>query len=303
MGTRPFRFGVVAAQVRSAEQWVAKARRIEELGYSTLVMPDTLGPTLPPLTALAAAATVTSRLRLGTYVLANDFRHPVQVARETAALDLLSDGRFELGLGVGRPSAEDDYRALGMAFEPGSVRVDRLEEALGIIDALFRDGHASVEGRHYRVQDAALFPPPVQRPRPPLLIAASGPRLLALAGRRADAVALGVPPTATEVGDRVEVILRAAGQRADQVELNLNLAIVVPSLQAAEAMPPQMAAYLGTSPADLVRGGSISMLVGDPQDMADRLLDRRDKLGISYYAVSEFFMEALAPVVERLTGR
>src|SRR5262249_49174632 len=123
---RPFRFGVVAAQARSGEEWVAKARRAEALGYAAFLKPDTLSPTLRPLPALAAAAAATHSIRLGTYVLANDFRSPVLLARECAAIDFLSDGRFELGLGAGRPDSEHENRILGIPFASGGVRVERL---------------------------------------------------------------------------------------------------------------------------------------------------------------------------------
>src|SRR4051812_8167263 len=132
----PFRFGVVAAQAPSAEEWIATARRAEELGFSTFSIPDTLGPTLAPMPALAAVAVTTRTIRVGTYVLANDVRNPVLVAREAATLDFLSGGRLELGLGAGRPGIEADYRKLGIPLESGGVRVERLIEAVGIVKAL-----------------------------------------------------------------------------------------------------------------------------------------------------------------------
>src|SRR6266508_4025644 len=125
---RQFRFGVVASGAGSGEEWVERARRVESLGYSTLVMPDTLGPTLTPIPALGVVAGATRSLRLGTYVLANDFRNPVLLARECATLDFLSGGRLEVGLGAGRPGAEADHRKLGVPFDSGGVRVERLAE-------------------------------------------------------------------------------------------------------------------------------------------------------------------------------
>jgi len=126
---RAFRFGVMAPQAASGEEWVERARRFESLGFSTLLMPDTLGPTLAPMPALAAAAAATRSLRVGTYVLANDMRNPVLLARETATLDLVSNGRFELGLGAGRPGAEEDNRKLGIPWESAGTRVSRLAVA------------------------------------------------------------------------------------------------------------------------------------------------------------------------------
>ena len=126
---RPFRFGVVAAAARSGDEWIGKARRAESLGYATLVMPDNLQYTLAPLPALAMAAAATTSLRLGTYVLPNDFRNPVLLAKDVATLDLLSGGRFELGIGAGRPDAARENSMLGLAFDSGAVRIERLAES------------------------------------------------------------------------------------------------------------------------------------------------------------------------------
>ena len=143
---RPFRFGVVAAAARSADEWVARARRAEALGYATLVMPDNLQHTLAPLPALAMAAAATRTLRIGTYVLANDLRHPVLLAKDVATLDLLSGGRFELGLGAGRPDAAAENRMLGLPFDSGAVRVARLAESIGIVKALLAGQRVSTSG-------------------------------------------------------------------------------------------------------------------------------------------------------------
>src|SRR5690348_16311300 len=134
--SHPFRFGVVAALARSGEEWIAKARGAESLGYATLVMPDGLRHSLAPLPALTAAAAATRSLRVGTYVIANDFRNPVMLAKEAATLDLLSGGRFELGMGAGRPTAAADNRMLGIPFDTGGVRLARLAESLAIVKAL-----------------------------------------------------------------------------------------------------------------------------------------------------------------------
>src|SRR5947208_437818 len=146
--TRPFRFGAVAAQAASADQWTALARRAEELGFSTFLIPDTLGPTLAPIPALTAAAVATRSIRIGSYVFANDLRNPVLLARECATLDFLSGGRFELGLGAGRPGAEGDNRKLGIPWESGGVRVARLAEALGIIKSLLSGLTLDVAGEY-----------------------------------------------------------------------------------------------------------------------------------------------------------
>jgi probable F420-dependent oxidoreductase len=296
---RPFRFGVVAAQARSAEEWTDRARRVESLGYSTLLVPDGLRHTLAPVPALAAAAAVTRSLRVGTYVIANDFRNPVLLAKEAATLDLVSGGRFELGIGVGRPAAEEDNRMLGLAFDSGGVRVARLAESLALIEPLLAGQPATASGRHYAVAGAEISPGPVQRPRPPILVAGSGRRLLSLAARTADIVALGLAPTEPEAGaaERVGWLREAAPERFDQLELNLNLMAV------GDQVPRWISMQMGLSAAALAEAGAVSALVGSTEQMCDTLLRRRETLGITYVVVGDELMEALAPVVERLAGR
>ena len=299
METRPFRFGVVAGQAGSGREWAERARRVEALGFSTLLVPDTLGATLPPLVALAFAAAATTRLRVGTYVLANDYRNPVLVARDAAAIDFLSGGRFELGLGVGRPGAEEDSRRLGVPFDPGSVRVSRLAESLAIVKDLLEGRRVEAPSRHYAPAGAEVFPRPVQQPRPPILVAATGRRLLQLAGREADIIAIGV--TAEHDADAVEArvgwVREAAGPRFNQLELNLNL------LAAGQQPDPRMISWLRVDLAELERRGSPLVLMGDREAMCEQLLARRERLGVSYWNVGVQFADAMGPVVERLAGR
>lgn len=300
--SRPFRFGVLAAQASSADEWAGRARRAESLGYAIMLVPDTVGPTLSPMPALAIAAAATHSLRVGTYVLANDLRHPVQVARESATLDLLSGGRFELGLGAGR-SAED-YRRLGLPFESGGVRLERLAEALGIVKAFLSGRRVDAAGPHYTVASVEPFPRPAQQARPPILLAGSGRRLLSLAAREADIIALGARPDASQdIQERIAWVRQAAGERFDRLELNLNLLAAIPS---AAPVPPsvvQRLAWLGVDLDRLTRSGSPFVLTGTPGTMCDQLLERRETLGISYVTVPDDLMELLAPVVERLAGR
>ena len=297
--TRRFRFGVVAASARSGEEWANTARQIESLGYASLVVPDNLGYTLAPLPALAVAAAATRSLRLGTYVLANDFRHPVLLAKDVATLDLLSGGRVELGLGAGRPDSAAENRMLGVPFDSGAVRIARLAESLEILKMLLEGRHATARGAHYAVADARISPRPVQQPRPPILVAGSGRQLLRLAAREADSIALGVPPDATEAtaAEKIGWIREAAGDRFDRIELNVNLMAV------GDRVPRQLAARYGLSAEALAQRGSVAALTGTTEQMCEQLLERRDRLGISYVLVSDELMEALAPVVERLTGR
>jgi len=290
---------VVAAQAHSGEEWAEKARRIESMGYATLLMPDGLNYTLAPLPALAAAAMVTRTLRVGTYVIANDFRNPVLLAKEAATVDALSGGRFELGLGVGRPDAAKDNQMLGIPFDSGAVRVARLAESLRLLKALLSGQTATAIGPHYAATNAQISPRPVQQPRPPILVAASKRRLLELAAREADIIALGIPPNEPEVGvaERIGWILEAAGSRFDQIELNLNLMAV------GKQVPRYVSSQMGLTAEGLARAGAVAALTGTVDEMVDALQRRRENLEISYIVVSDELMDELAPVVERLAGR
>jgi probable F420-dependent oxidoreductase len=282
---RPFRFGVVAAQAASADDWLAQARHIEAAGYSTMVVPDGMRYTLAPLPALAAAAAATRRLRVGTYVLANDFRNPVLLAKDTATLDFLSNGRFELGLGAGRPAAEDDNRLLGIPFDSGARRLARLADGLRAIKAAWAEG-------------SEVSPRPVQQPRPPILLAGSGKQMLALAAQEADIVALGVAPTATEaeIADKVAVLREAAGPRFADLELNMNLMAV------GDQVPRYVAMQYRLTAQALGEAGAATALVGSVEQMCETLIARRERLGISYFMVGDELMDAFAPVVQRLAG-
>ena len=223
LNNRPFRFGVVAPQARSAADWKGIASRAEALGYSTLMLPDTTGPILAPFAALGVAAGSTSTLRVGNWVLANDFRNPVLMAREAATLDLLSDGRYELGLGA-RAAVTNDYASLGLEPASDGVRLRRLGESLQIIRALFAGESVTFTGEHYRVVNATLYPPPLRQL--PILVAASGPKALAQAGQYADIVAIG-SHSRDLLSQQVEWLKAAAGQRIAHIEL-ASIAFVVP---------------------------------------------------------------------------
>jgi probable F420-dependent oxidoreductase len=298
MPHRSFRFGIVAALARSGDEWAEKARRIESLGFSTMVVPDNIERSLAPFPALAVAAAATRTLRIGTYVLANDYRHPVLLAKEAASLDLLSNGRFELGIGAGRASAAADAGMLGLTFDPGGVRVARLAEALSIIKPLLAGQRVTVSGTYYRATGAGTSPLPVQQPLP-ILVAATQRRLLALAAREADIIALGLQPQAaeTDVAPLIEWIRSAAGERFGTLEINLNLMAV------AGQVPRYLAMTLGAAAEQLARSDAIPVLKGTTDDMCEQLIARRENFAISYVVVGEELMAALAPVVARLAGK
>ncbi len=240
---KPFRFGVINETPLPAEDWIRHVRRIEDIGYSTFLIrdhfvPDFFGEQFAPLIALTAAAAATTRLRVGTLVLDNDYRHPVMLAKEAATLDLLSGGRLELGLGAGWLQRE--YDVAGMAYDRAGVRIDRLTEAIRVIKGLFGDEAFEFAGEHYAVGGLDIFPKPVQRPHPPLLIGGGKRRLLTLAGREADIVGLLTTSVATgtvvddphertvsAVRQKLGWIRDGAGERFDQIELSLIPTLIV----------------------------------------------------------------------------
>jgi len=280
MSDRRFRFGLIAGQVRDLETWTGLARQAESLGYATFLATDPLERD-EPLAALAAAAAATRSIRLGTFVLCDAFRDPRLLAWEVASLSALSGGRFELGIGAGHPGAAEHCRRLGVPFGSGGERVARLAVTLGILKQPFGDPNGAAG-----------------QARPPILVAGGGPRLLALAAREADSVALGWPPDTTETAARqiVERTRQAAPDRFDDLELNSTL------LAVGDDPPPWLRQY-GFDPVQLLRDGAVTVLGGTPRQMADTLLRRRDTLGVSYLATSTAFAEVLAPVVDELAGR
>jgi probable F420-dependent oxidoreductase len=186
-GWRPFRFGVVGEGIRSGRQLLERACRAEELGYATLLLRDhfvaePFGDQLAPMVALTAAAAATRTLRVGSLVLDNDYRHPVLLAKEAATLDLLSGGRFELGIGAGW--LREEYRRAGMPFDAPGVRVGRFEESLRVLKGLLAGPAFTFAGAHYSVTGLEGFPRPVQRPRPPILVGAGSKRMLGIAAPR-----------------------------------------------------------------------------------------------------------------------
>ncbi len=287
-GERRFRFGAVAAFGRTGREWAATARHLEQLGFSILLCPDGTG-TFAPFQALSAAAAATSTLRLGSYVLAAPLRTPGEVAWETVSLDVLSEGRFELGLGAGRPGAEADAGRLGLPFGTPAERVSRVEQTL-----------QAVRTRYCAADEASRFDAMrgVQRPRPPVLIAGTGPRMMRLAAREADILALGLRPRSTEddLAATAGQLRAIAADAFDRLELNLNIALV------GEEIPPQAASWLGADPQELIRAGSITVLTGSPRQMADTLLRRRDRAAVSYISVNALFADKFAPVIELLAG-
>ncbi len=307
MTDRHIRFATQAGSAPSGEEWIARAKRLEALGYGTLAMPDhVVGQSWTPHPALAAVAATTS-LRIGTLVLDNDFRNPLITAREAATLDVLSNGRFELGLGAGWH--DRDYQSLGIPFDRGRVRVERLAEAVGLMKRLFTEDEVTHEGTYYRMQAAKCAPKTVQQPHPPFLIAGGGPQILQLAGREADIVAIvpygaGARTPAVEdlgfAGARAQLarVRDAAGTRFEAIELSMFVDCALTDDR--EATIYELAAKSKSDP-ELTRV-SIYRGIGTLDEIQTHLRRVRTELGITYFCLRGPDVEQLGPIVRELAG-
>ncbi len=306
----PFRFGVQLSKADSGPAWRATARRIEELGFTTLFIPDHFEDQFGPLVALTVAAEATTTLRVGSLVFGNDYRHPVVLAKEVATLDLLSDGRVEFGLGAGWMTS--DYEQSGMAADPAGTRIARMAESLAVMKELWSKGEATYAGEHYRVTGALGMPTPVQRPHPPVIIGGGGRRVLSIAAREADIVGVNPSLAAGHVGpevletttaeyyhQRIEWIRQAAGTRFDELELQCLTFLVQIVPDRTEALS-RLAGALSVTPEEIE--GSPIALIGTTDEIVETLRRRRDLFGFSYIVVHEAEMEAFAPVVAELAG-
>ncbi|MEV5500015.1 TIGR03621 family F420-dependent LLM class oxidoreductase [Nonomuraea fuscirosea] len=299
---RRFRFGAVVRDAASAKEWADKARRLEDTGFDVLLAPDHLmGPRFAPIAALTAAACATTRLRVGTLVFANDFRHPAVLAKEAATLDVLSGGRLEVGIGTGWMAG--DYAGAGLELAPPGVRIERLREALAVLRGLWGEGPFDFAGRHYRISGLDQRPKPVQRPGPPLVIGAGGTRMVRLAAEEADVVNIGTrvlpdgsgPDTADggrpALLAKLAAVREAAGDRYARLELGTSV------MQAGERKPEEAWSAADSSVLD----GTPQVLLGTRHDIADKLRYWRDEHDISYFVVHhERDLAAFEPVVEEL---
>lgn len=280
------------------------------MGISALTVADHLDDQLAPIAALMAVADATTTLRVGSLVLANDYRHPVVLAKEAATVDALSGGRLEFGLGAGWMA--EDYHMAGIQMDRPGVRIERLEEALEIITGLWADGPVEVDGDHYTVAGLEGQPKPAQRPRPPIMIGGGGAKVLALAGRWADIVGLnptlaagvideraGPSATAEATEEKLRIVREAAGDRFGSIELQtrIHLAIVSDDRRSVFDL---FAGGFGLTP-DQARH-SPHALCGTVEQIVDDLVERRERFGISMIGLSASALDDMAPVIDRLAG-
>ncbi len=313
MHDRKFRFAVIAPKCGSGKELTEQARKAEALGYSSFFVPDHfIDHDLAPTVALAHIAAVTETLRVGPLVLGNDYKHPVVLAREMATLDLLSDGRLELGIGAGWMTA--DYEKAGIPLDRPGVRIARLAESVTVLKGLFADGPFTYAGEHYRITDLDGMPKPVQRPCPPFLIGGGGKKILTLAAREAQIVGINAnlrtgsgesPETAQSLvpaatDQKLAWLRDAAGSRFEDLEIQSLLGFVHVTDDAA-GIVQAIAGSFGVSDDDALLAPAT--LVGSHDGIAELLERRRERWQMSYIVVPVEATETLAPVVARLAGR
>lgn len=304
-----FRFGVQLSSTESGASWRSSVRKIEDLGYSSVLLPDHFGDQLAPMVALAAAAEATTTLRVGTLVLGNDYRHPLMVAKEAATLDLLSDGRLELGIGAGWMTS--DYEQAGIDLDPPAVRVERLAEALAVMKTLWSGG-GDFEGNHYRLSGAEGAPLSHRQPHPVLTIGGGSPKVLAVAGREADIVGLNPRLTEGFVGPesiasvspdrydrRIEWVRQAAGARFDDIEIQTLTFFVQVGPDRDRVLQDTAAMFHMTTE----QAADVPLaLIGSVEEICEVLQQRRKRWAMNYWVVHEADIEPMAPVVAALAG-
>ncbi|MBV8083848.1 MAG: TIGR03621 family F420-dependent LLM class oxidoreductase [Chloroflexi bacterium] len=318
---RPFRFGVNSGagvtDMRPGD-WAENARLLEDLGYDVMLIPDHYSPVLSPLPAAMAAAMATMTLRVGTFVCNQAWRHPAVLAKEAATVDFLSNSRFELGVGAGWVPREQER--VGIPFESPGERVSRLAEYIQVTRGLLSQENFSFSGAYFQVDAVTVYPRPVQQPSLPMMVGANAPRLLRLAGRTADIVAVGLlesgPEAWTTLDQKVAWVREAAGARFEQLELNLMTGSPLPiGIDRAAAVRHVLDNQLGRGPlgprpyASEAELESPTIWLGTPEQVAEMLLGLRERYGISYFAYwpptdrYREYVTALAPVIRMLKGK
>ena len=308
---RPFRFGIQAANAATRSEWVSLAQRTEANGYDVLTMPDHFTEQLAPIPALMTVADATTTLRIGALVWDNDYKHPVVLAKELATMDLLSEGRLEVGMGAGWMVT--DYEQSGIPYDSPKVRIDRFIEGMAILKGAMSEGTFSYSGTHYNITDYNGLPKPVQRPLPPFHIGGGGKRVLSYAAREADIIGINGTMTAGVVGpdaistmtaeavdEKVAIVHAAAGDRMSQIEMNVR-AFMVNVTNDRLAVTESFSSMLGV-PRSFMEESPFA-LVGTTDQIIDDLLARRERWGFSYIIVGGEDVESFAPVVAALAGK
>lgn len=306
---RRFRFATELHAAFPGMSWLDSAQEIEQLGYSTVFLPDHFDEGPGPIAALGAFAAVTSDLKVGVLVFDCDFRHPAVLARELATVDVIAEGRLEVGLGAGWKRL--DYDRAGISMDRPGVRVSRLQEHATVLRGLWGEGPFSFAGDHYTITDLDGSPAPHTPGGPPLLVGGGAPRLLRWAGSAADIVGVNASIHSGEIDadaaqdaaperidEKVGWVREGAGDRFDDLEINAWLAAA--ELTEDPALPGVMAELFGTDEASF-RASPLA-LVGAAGEVAEALHQRRERWGYSYHVIPGDKAHDFAPVVASLTG-
>jgi len=322
--SHPFRFGLQAYAPESGKQWRELARKAESTGFSSFHLADhIIGPgpalaatghpvqTVAAIPAMAVAAEATSTIKVGCRVLCVDYRNPVMLAKEVATLDFFSEGRLELGLGAGWLQGE--YEAVGIPFDRAGVRLDRFEEVIGLLRASFAEGELNIDSTHVHAVGFEAVPKPFTKSGPPIMIGGGAQRILTIAGREADIVSLNFnnssgklgaegigSSTAEHTDQKIQWIRNGAGERFDQIEIEIAayFTVVTPDGAGTRA---KMAPMFGMTPEVFAEHPNV--LIGSVDEICDRIVERRERFGISYTSFGASVMDSVIPVVERLSGK
>lgn len=315
---RPFRFSITASNTTSGTAWKDLARKVEDLGFSTLLMPDHYvdaasngGVGIACIPAISFAAAVTSTLKVGARVLCIDYHHPAVLAKSMATLDLLSDGRLELGLGAGWVASE--YEAMGMSMDDAPTRIARLAETVEFFKEYFSGEPLAHRGTHITASGFRGQPTPVQKPGPPLMIGGGARKVLTYAGQVADMVSFNFDNRAGVVGpsgvqsssasameQKVAWVRDGAGDRFDQIELEVGAyfsAVTDHTVPTAE----KFGSMFGLDADAMI--AHPNALIGSVDAICDRLIERRERYGFSYVAIAERLIDDFAPIAARLAGK
>ena len=274
-------------------------------------MPDHFTDQLAPVPALMSVADATKKLRVGALVWDNDYKHPVVLAKELATMDLLSDGRLELGIGAGWMIS--DYEQSGIPYERAGLRIDRMIEGIDVMKGCFAEGEFSYAGKHYTITNYNGSPKPVQAPCPPILIGGGGKRVLTYAAQVADIIGINATMSAGAVGpeaistmtaeavdEKVDIVRDAVGSRLNHVEMNIRAFMVNITDDAAGAIS-RLAKGIGVE--DKMVADTPFALMGPPSKLIEDLIARRERWGFSYVIVGGEDIEKFAPVVAALSGK
>lgn len=308
---KPFRFGIQASKAASRTEWREMAKKAEAHGYDVLTMPDHFDDQLAPVPALMTVADATTTLRIGALVWDNDYKHPLVLAKELATMDVLSDGRLEIGIGAGW--MRSDYDTAGMQYDSPGVRIDRFIEGVAVIRGHMGAEPFSYSGKHYTITNLNGLPKPVQQPCPPILVGGGGKRVLTYAAREVDIIGINGTLTAGVVGpeaiasmtaeavdEKVAIVAQAGAHRLNDIEMNVRAFFVNVTDNRSEAVTGM--ASLIRVPEEMIENTPFA-LIGSPQSIIEDLLARRERWGFSYVIVGAQDIESFAPVVAALRGK